>query len=75
MIHQIIAWWVNNFSPRLEGNPPPFKNIILSSIGMTEILLCVLALSKYLGFDEPKYIFIEFPLALITMAFSSRVVT
>jgi hypothetical protein len=75
MINQIIAWWVNNFSPRLEGNPPPFVNLILSSMGITGTLLDVMALSEYLGFGERQYIYLSFPLALITIAFSSRVVT
>ncbi len=75
MINQTIAWWVNNFSPRLEGNPPPSANMLLSSIGMTGTLLYVVALYQYLGFEEPQYIYLKVPLAFITMAFGCPVVT
>lgn len=75
MINQLISWWVNNFSPRLEGTPPPFTNMMLASIGITGVVIYDSALFQYLGLGEAQYAFIRLLFNLINIAFSARVVT
>lgn len=75
MIDQIISWWIENFSIRLEGNPPPSENMILSAVGITGIVLYDLLLTEYFGLRGSQYLYLNVPLMLITMAFSARIVS